>query len=501
MSLAGHDGLAVALAARADGVSVEPALRGEVALVRAAAAIRSRGAPVGVVPELIEATREVARTEPAMAVELLLHATAAAWQGWDQPLQLQIAQVAATIDVDRLDAMSAIFAGSIAGFAAMINGDTAAGVRLLGETVTWGGTVDDARAVMWASWAALWLGDEESFEALLRRAVHLARRRGQLGLLAEVLGMQAAHLSIIAQRYDDAVISATEALQLSREIHAENLSLLPSSALAIVAAIRGNDDDARRHGEAAVELAQERGHPFRASPAVYGLAMVEMAHSRWDSALERFHQLTDTNDPAVAISAPETVEAAVRAGRPEAARTAFALYEAWAGHSGTPSARPRVASCRALLAGGDEATEHYAEALRLVTDARPFDRPRIHLLAGEHLRRQGRRTEAREHLRAAISGFEEVGAEPWAERARIELRATGETARRRTPDALTQLTPQELHIARLVAQGLTNKEVAAELFLSPRTIDAHLRGVFAKLGITSRRELRTVIPGDPVVAS
>ena len=97
-------------------------------------------------------------------------------------------------------------------------------------------------------------------------------------------------------------------------------------------------------------------------------------------------------------------------------------------------------------------------------------------------------------MRSAIDGFARVDAKRWAERARVELRATGETARRRTPDAVTQLTPQELQIARLVAEGLTNKDVATQLYLSPRTVDAHLRGVFAKLGITSRRELPTVLP-------
>ena len=126
---------------------------------------------------------------------------------------------------------------------------------------------------------------------------------------------------------------------------------------------------------------------------------------------------------------------------------------------------------------------------------RPFDRPRIRLLCGEHLRRLGRRVDARENLRAALDGFEEIGAEPWAERTRGELRASGETARRRGPDVASTLTPQERQIAAMVGQGLTNKEVAAQLYLSPRTIDAHMRNVFAKLGISSRRELRDLARG------
>jgi DNA-binding NarL/FixJ family response regulator len=120
---------------------------------------------------------------------------------------------------------------------------------------------------------------------------------------------------------------------------------------------------------------------------------------------------------------------------------------------------------------------------------RPLDLGRIQLAYGEHLRRIRRRSDARTHLRAALAAFEALRAEPWAERARAELRASGETARKRDASTAFDLTPQELQVARFVAEGLSNKEVAAQLFLSPRTIDAHLRNVFSKLGVTSRSQL------------
>jgi DNA-binding CsgD family transcriptional regulator len=135
------------------------------------------------------------------------------------------------------------------------------------------------------------------------------------------------------------------------------------------------------------------------------------------------------------------------------------------------------------------AIERFEEALRLGGAARPLDLARIQLLYGEHLRRERRRTDARVQLRAALAGFERLQAEPWAERARAELRASGETARKRDPTTISQLTPQELQVARYVAEGLSNKAIAAQLFLSPRTIDSHLRSVFAKLGLTSRTQL------------
>jgi DNA-binding CsgD family transcriptional regulator len=157
-----------------------------------------------------------------------------------------------------------------------------------------------------------------------------------------------------------------------------------------------------------------------------------------------------------------------------------------------------VARCRAMLpdinpdgdpdrhfadAQFNEALHHHAAATR------PFEHARTALLYGEHLRRQRRRTDARPPLRGASEIFERLGAQPWATRAHGELRATGETARRRDPSTVTQLTPQELQIARIVAGGATNREVAAQLFLSPRTVDYHLRKVFLKLGVSSRAEL------------
>jgi DNA-binding CsgD family transcriptional regulator len=147
--------------------------------------------------------------------------------------------------------------------------------------------------------------------------------------------------------------------------------------------------------------------------------------------------------------------------------------------------------CRALLAGETrEADELFTSALATCGEApRPFERARTELAFGEFLRRTRRRREAREHLKAAQQRFESLGAPAWAERARVELRASGQTARRREPSTRDDLTAQELQIARLVAAGLSNRDVAAQLFLSPRTIDFHLRNVFRKLGISSRMQL------------
>jgi DNA-binding CsgD family transcriptional regulator len=143
-----------------------------------------------------------------------------------------------------------------------------------------------------------------------------------------------------------------------------------------------------------------------------------------------------------------------------------------------------------LLADGTEAEEHFERALQHhARSLRLPDRARTQLAYGEFLRRARRRVDARTHLRAALETFEDLGAEPWAERARQELRASGETARRRDSDAAPDLTPSERQIADLVRDGLSNRDIAARLFVSPRTVDFHLRNAFAKLGVSSRTEL------------
>jgi DNA-binding CsgD family transcriptional regulator len=192
----------------------------------------------------------------------------------------------------------------------------------------------------------------------------------------------------------------------------------------------------------------------------------------------------------VHLAIGDLVEAAVLAGRADAAETALSSFEHWIEHSNAPPMRALLARCRGQLAAGDTAASHFAEALRLhAGQDRPFERARTELLLGEALRRARRRLEARAHLRAALETFERLGAVPWEERARRELRASGETARKRDPSTADELTPQELQIARFVGEGATNRQIAAQLFLSPRTIDYHLRKIFRKLDISSRAEL------------
>ena len=494
MSLVGQDDAAVVIADRAQPVD-SPALRADLAVVRATTALR-RGLPASGMPALIDSAEELAAHDPARAVDLLRQAMVAGWQGEGAASQLRIAAVLPTVPLAELAGSSRIVGESLHAFAALIGGEPERGIPSLRAAIAWASGVDDADDAMWGAWCALWIGDSAAFEALLDRAAALARKRGQIATLTEVLGIRAIHLALFARRPSEAAVAAAEAAELGRELGAGNILVLPWAALAIVAAIQGRDGEARELASRVLEHSRIHEVRLRTAPARVAIAYCEMSAGRWRAAYEQLASLTVGADPAVGVTSPDRVEAAVRAGLPAQAREALGVYEVWAAYADAPAERSRLESCRAIVASGERAEAHFAAAMESIGHARPFDRPRIHLLYGEYLRRQGRRLEAREHLRDALRGFEELTAEPWAERARTELRASGETARKRTPDAVVSLTPQELQIARLVGQGLTNKEVAAQLFLSPRTIDAHLRGVFAKLGITSRRALREIPLGE-----
>jgi len=228
-----------------------------------------------------------------------------------------------------------------------------------------------------------------------------------------------------------------------------------------------------------------------------------MSRGRRAHALDRLDAATSEDPLVTYLVAGDRIEAAIRSGKRDRAADALSEFEVWATTARPASAQFRLSASGALLAGGDEATRHFEQALEAADTARPFDPARRRLAFGKHLRRERRRVDSRVHLRAAFEAFEQIRAAPWTERARSELRATGESARKRDPSTYDQLTHKEIQIARLVAEGMSNKEVAAQLFLSPRTIDYHLRKIFAKLGLTSRMQLAHVPLGsdEPIASS
>jgi DNA-binding CsgD family transcriptional regulator len=362
--------------------------------------------------------------------------------------------------------------------------------------------LDDPVLAPFAIPTAAYLGDLGAARINGERVVRRARARVALGILSFGL-RQLAGVEFWARRLDDARIHAAEGLGLGLETGNENVVLVHHGILAAVAAVRGEERTCRDEAEAALLGAIDRSNRDAMNWADLALGHLDLSLGR-PEASDRFESIWARpwiGEPRL-IGAADAVEAAARAGRGEVARARLTELHRWTAATGASWALPLVERCRALVSTDAEAERHFQEAL-LLHDASgtAFDHARTQLLFGEFLRRARRRTEARMQLRPALETFAGVRAALWEERARNELRATGDVVRHRDPEAIWQLTPQELQIARLVARGASNRDAAAELFLSPRTVEYHLRKVFTKLGISSRTELVRMTLADELVGS
>ena len=240
-------------------------------------------------------------------------------------------------------------------------------------------------------------------------------------------------------------------------------------------------------------MAAEQGEGWKLSWLEYARSVLELGTGHYEEALAAVPRAYEENALLSAFALPDLIEAAVRCGQRAFAERAVERVARHAAPSPTPLALGLLARSRALLADGSDAETLYQEAITHLRQARGSGHlARAHLLYGEWLRRARRRRDAREHLRTAHRMFDEMGAAAFAQRASLELAATGETARRRAQAHSSNLTPQELQVAALAAAGFTNLEIASRLFISPKTVDYHLGKVFRKLGVGSRRQLARV---------
>jgi DNA-binding CsgD family transcriptional regulator len=335
----------------------------------------------------------------------------------------------------------------------------------------------DPQLLTWTAIGALYTGDVATSRRGIERALELARRQGAMGDVAFGQPIMA-YLHLVAGRFAIARTGAAEGLALALATGEDGAAAHCRALLAWVAAVRGDEDEPPAAPHVLALEATQRAQALR-----------DLADGRHDAALDRLASVFEAPGahPARRLFAVgDLVEAAIGAARPEAAEAPLAALRAWADATGSPWGAAIVAGAELQL-GDETAYERALAAHERI--ALPFDRGRLELKLGERLRRAKQRTEARRHLRAAIEAFARTGAEPWKRRAAAELRATGETARTRDPSTLDDLTPQELQIARMVAEGATNRDVAGRLFLSPRTVDYHLRKVFQKLSVNSRTQL------------
>jgi DNA-binding CsgD family transcriptional regulator len=383
----------------------------------------------------------------------------------------------------------------VAAMGALLGGDIAEGTLQLRSALELAELEHEADTSYFAVIAASLIGNDAATMRLLTTSETAAREAGRIGELPQLLIVRAA-ADNIAGRFASAMAAADEGARLSSEAGQRAPFAGCRAHFACAAAVRGEMELAQDAAAEATAVASELGIGIAHPVAAYATALVEIGAGRDEAALAI---LGSIDHPILQpYRAADECEALVRLGRPEAAAEPAARLEAIATATRLPVNAARLERCRGLLADSD-AEEHFELALQLHGDAQPFERARTELAYGETLRRGRRRLDARPPLRRALEAFERMGAKPWASRAERELRATGETTRRRDPSTVDQLTPQELTICRLVAEGRTNREVAAQLFLSARTIEYHLRKAFAKLGITSRVELaRLDLGASPV---
>jgi DNA-binding CsgD family transcriptional regulator len=440
---------------------------------------------------LLQAARDVAPSDPRRALEMLVAAAEAAWVASDAAAGAEIAQLAAALQPGD-EPRARFFVRLLAGFSQLLDGNVERAIDALRDAIRLAESLDQTDLISHADHAALYVGDDARAYSLNAQAVARARAAGAVGDLVFAL-QRLALAEIVTGRWTAAAASAAEALRLARETGQPELSAPSLAWLALLAALRGDEDGFRSlvadTGEvtAAHRIGVLEGQVHDAIHWAHGIH--EAAAGRPASAMTWFEAMAH---PAVApmAAALDRIEAAVHADRRDTALEWLHHLEAFAERAAVPWAQAEAAHCRGLLSDGDAAQQQLEQALEHHRRAqRPFERARTELAYGEFLRRGRRRVDARTHLRAALDVFEQLGAGPWAERARLELRASGQTARKRDPSTILQLTPQELQVARFVAMGLPTRDVAAQLFLSPRTIDFHLRNVFAKLGISSRAQL------------
>ena len=347
----------------------------------------------------------------------------------------------------------------------------------------------------------LWLGciaslhvwDDERWEELSIRFVRAARAAGSLSELPLALSTRA-HMHLFAGQLPAA---ASLIAEVTAATEAAGTTLTPYGALGL-AAFRGTDAEASALIEPIMKDATHRGEGIGVSVAEWASALLNNGLGRYGQAMTVAERAGahDQNLGATNWAVVELIEAAARTGRMDKAATAVDRLSEMTRAAGTPWALGIEARSRALLCEGAAADSLYREAIERLgrTRLRP-DLARAHLLYGEWLRRMRRRSEARGQLRAALEMLESMSMEAFADRARRELRATGEIARRRPRVARdAQLTAHEAQIARLARDGMSNPEIGARLFLSPRTVQYHLGNVFAKLGISSRSQLDRVLP-------
>ncbi|MFC4912898.1 helix-turn-helix transcriptional regulator [Actinomadura gamaensis] len=436
----------------------------------------------------VRATVEVERGNGRTAATLLLdHAERSAPSDTHAMLRSAAAYAWTSGDTASVQAAASRLTDDpfVTGLAALTIEDYETGLPLLARAVREGGPD--------AVQAAVILGADEQTLDLASAAATRARRLGQIGSLPDILDALA-QAQIALGLHADAEASATEALALARDTGLWHGGTRTAAVLTRLAAIEGD--------ESYLTVPSRTPAGSAAALTDASRALLDLARGRHDDVVHRLEDLfhgPHRHSAGVMIASADLVESAVRLDRPDLAATAQARFTRWATAGGQPWARAIVLRNEALLTDSEPP---FVQALNFHDQAlRPFEKARTELAYGEWLRRHRRRADARNRLRSALESFERLRATPWLDRVRTELRATGEGTTAAVPAAaalLDRLTPQELQVVKLAAEGTSSREIAAQLFLSPRTVEYHLYKAYPKLGISSRRDLaRLSFPTAP----
>lgn len=484
--LAGDPERTRSLAQRALGMVSDPGAAADLHRLRAFVELNF-GSPRLAHGILAEAAREAGQVgDLPRARQFSMVATALAALGADSGVPVAVRALAGPEGSGEASSFSDL----LVGLDAFARGQEAEGAPFLRRALALAEVVGAPDLMTNIGIAALLIGDDELALRLHDRQLDAARRQASvLGVVHALTRRAVAQLAM--GRWADLAVAAGEVLDLARATGHDNQRPLPLAQLLVVDALRGAEDVPARADEVGQLL---RDHP---SGVLEVLSLDTLRWARGVHAARSSPTAALLHFEAIALplvrraAAIDIAEAAHRSGRTDVGALVAQDLSGFAEATGIAWAYAYAAHAAALIGPEEEREQVFRTALgHHGAAARPFARGRTELALGELLRRGRRRVDAREHLRAALALFEQVGASSWASRATEELRASGETARRRTDvHAPVGLTMQELQVAHLVQDGLSNKEVAARLFVSPRTVEFHLRNVFAKLGITSRAAL------------
>ncbi|MGV9597053.1 ATP-binding protein [Streptosporangium sandarakinum] len=483
---AGQPVRAGSLADRASEEIQDPSALAHLVQVRAHREFE-QGSPAAAGELIIAGAERVAPLDAERAAYLLVEAVRCGWYAGDPGLAERAAGLLRTLP----EVGSPLVSGAL-GLAALVNGDLKDAVTRMRELVL----APDLSALrvpgmLFVAQLCAPIGRYGQGETAAARVEAECRAHDMGGWLAIAVETRL-QARMLMGGYREAATELEEIIPMVGDLGQWNGAVVLIASLALARGELGDEQGCRTAAAAVFEQAGTRGLHVAEAVAMAGLGRLELALGRPEASLEILERISAANAPVSVLSAPDRIEAAVRAREPERAREPLAYYLNWTAGVGVPSADAVALRCRALVENDGDL---YEEAMRAhERGEQPHEQARTRLLYGEWLRRARKRAAARAQLRAALETFDRLGMALWAERARAELRATGDVpaAPRQADDPLSVLTTQERQVVRLAAAGASNRDIAAQLYLSPRTVGYHLYKAFPKLGVSSRAELAAI---------